>query len=97
MDGEDQQNLADRALCVDPEYNVLWTYSPSSLEVNCFNPVASEVKGKENNTKFYLFLPSLSLSLSLFLCLQIHLVQFLAHHCVYLSLKRRPLLVLMLQ
>ena len=31
---------------MDPEYNVLWAFSPSSGEVSCFNPIAADIEGK---------------------------------------------------
>ena len=46
LDNEDQENLGNCALCVDPEYNVLWSYTPNSLNVSCYNPIAAEVKGQ---------------------------------------------------
>lgn len=45
LDGEDQECLSGSTLCIDPVYNVLWTYVPQSLQLSCYNPVAAEVKG----------------------------------------------------
>ena len=32
-------------MCVDPEYNVLWSFSPHSGKVACFNPIAADIEG----------------------------------------------------
>lgn len=45
FDGEDQQNLLGCGVCIDPEYNVLWGFSPCSGEVSCFNPIAADIEG----------------------------------------------------
>jgi len=44
FDGEDQQNLLGCGVCIDPEYNVLWSFSPCSGEVSCFNPIAADIE-----------------------------------------------------
>lgn len=46
FDGEDQQNLLGCGVCIDPEYNVLWSFSPCSGEVSCFNPIAADIEGR---------------------------------------------------
>ena len=46
FDGEDQQQLAGCGVSMDSEYNVLWTFSPSSGKVSCFNPIAADIEGK---------------------------------------------------
>ncbi|XP_019862398.1 PREDICTED: E3 ubiquitin-protein ligase MYCBP2-like, partial [Amphimedon queenslandica] len=45
LDGDEQESLSGRSLCIDPEYNVLWSFDASSFEICCYNPVAAEVKG----------------------------------------------------
>ena len=45
LDGDEQECLSGRSLCIDPEYNVLWSFDTSSFEICCYNPVAAEVKG----------------------------------------------------
>ncbi|GLH12984.1 Probable E3 ubiquitin-protein ligase HERC2 [Gryllus bimaculatus] len=42
--GPDQADLSNTATCLDPLYNVLWSYHPSSQEVACYNVVASEAR-----------------------------------------------------
>lgn len=46
FDGEGQQDLSGCGMCIDPEYNVLWSYSPDSNKVACFNPIAANIESK---------------------------------------------------
>ena len=45
LDGDEQEDLSGRSLCIDPEYNVLWSYNHDTNEMCCYNPVAAEVNG----------------------------------------------------
>ena len=45
MDGSAQQDLGGCGVCMDPEYNVLWTYSPQTKMVGSFNPMTSSIQG----------------------------------------------------
>ena len=45
LDGDEQEDLSGRSLCIDPEYNVLWSYNHGTNEMCCYNPVAAEVNG----------------------------------------------------
>ena len=56
FDGEEQQDLGDCGLCVDPEYNVLWSYSSHSGKVACFNPIAADIDGECENKSYCLVL-----------------------------------------
>ena len=47
LDGEEQQNLTNMSLCVDPDYDLLWGCGTS--EIFCFNPLAAELKGEERS------------------------------------------------
>ena len=51
FDGDEQQNLGDCGVCVDPEYNVLWSYSPHSGKVACFNPIAADIDGESGHIR----------------------------------------------
>lgn len=45
-DSDDQQELCGRGLCVDPEYDVLWSYSNQPRPtIACYNPVTTNLKG----------------------------------------------------
>ena len=45
LDGDEQECLREclsgRSLCIDSEYNVLWSFDASSFEICCYNPVAA--------------------------------------------------------
>ena len=45
MDDDSQQILVGCGVCIDPEYNILWTYSPDGNKVASFNPVTSNIQG----------------------------------------------------
>ena len=45
FDSEDQQDLANCGLCIDPEYNILWSFSPATRKIACFNPIAANING----------------------------------------------------
>lgn len=42
LGGAEQEDLSKHAVCLDPVYDVLWSYLPSNHEVSCFNCLASE-------------------------------------------------------
>lgn len=42
--GLDQVKFNNQTACLDPLYNVLWSYNPMNNEVNCYNIVASDVQ-----------------------------------------------------
>lgn len=45
-DSDDQQELCGRGLCVDPEYDVMWSYSNHPQPtIACYNPVTTNIKG----------------------------------------------------
>ena len=53
---------------MDPEYDVLWTFSPSSGSVSCFNPTAADIEGESglavnngNNPLWYMVIGHLTL------------------------------------
>ena len=46
IDGDDQADLSDSALCVDPEYSMLWAYNTRKGILSCYNPITAEVKGQ---------------------------------------------------
>lgn len=64
MDGDDQLDLTNMSLCVDPEYDLLWGCGES--QVSCYNPLAVGLKGKNTH--------SLSLHFASFFMYQIQLV-----------------------
>ncbi|XP_070552183.1 E3 ubiquitin-protein ligase MYCBP2-like isoform X2 [Ptychodera flava] len=41
--GSDQVCLKDKCICLDPAYNVLWSFDPSTCEVSCYNILTSEM------------------------------------------------------
>ena len=45
LEGEEQQGLTDSAVSIDPEYNILWSYSTDTNKVSCFNPIAANIEG----------------------------------------------------
>ena len=48
-DTDDQQDLSGRGLCIDPEYDVLWSFTDTPRPtVSCFNPVTTGVKGTQS-------------------------------------------------
>lgn len=42
----DQVDFYNKTVCMDPIYNVLWSYNPSNHEVTCYNIIASEIRTK---------------------------------------------------
>ncbi|VDH90727.1 E3 ubiquitin-protein ligase MYCBP2, partial [Mytilus galloprovincialis] len=42
--GIDQIDLSKQAVCLDPVYDVLWSYSPENREVSCFNSLVTEAR-----------------------------------------------------
>ena len=50
LEGEGQKDLADCAVSIDPEYNILWSYSADTNKVSCFNPIAANVEGVSSCT-----------------------------------------------
>ncbi|XP_062580615.1 E3 ubiquitin-protein ligase MYCBP2-like [Saccostrea cucullata] len=44
LGGAEQDDLSKHAVCLDPVYDVLWSYLPSSHEVTCYNCLASEAR-----------------------------------------------------
>lgn len=46
LEGAEQQKLADSAVSIDPEYNILWSYSADTNKISCFNPIAANIEGK---------------------------------------------------
>lgn len=44
---KDQVDFTGKTVCMDPTYNVLWSYNPLNHEVRCHNIVASELQTKE--------------------------------------------------
>ena len=47
-DADDQQDLSGRGLCIDPEYDVLWSFTDDPQPtIACFNPVTTGVKGTQ--------------------------------------------------
>ena len=45
LESEGQQDLTKCAVSIDPEYNILWSYSPESNKISCFNPIAANIEG----------------------------------------------------
>ena len=45
LEGEEQQDLTDSAVSIDPEYNILWSYSADTNKISCFNPIAANIEG----------------------------------------------------
>lgn len=43
---EDHVDFTNKTVCMDPVYNVLWSYNPVNHELCCYNIVASEVNAK---------------------------------------------------
>nr|AOV18880.1 myc binding protein 2 [Lymnaea stagnalis] len=42
--GEEQENLSNQAVCLDPVYDVLWGYNPRTQEIRCYNVMISEAQ-----------------------------------------------------
>ncbi|XP_060534839.1 E3 ubiquitin-protein ligase MYCBP2 isoform X2 [Cylas formicarius] len=42
--GPDQADFSNKVVCMDPIYNVLWSYNPSNHEIDCYNVIASELQ-----------------------------------------------------
>ncbi|XP_059170813.1 E3 ubiquitin-protein ligase MYCBP2-like isoform X4 [Physella acuta] len=40
--GEEQENLSNQAVCLDPVYDVLWGYNPRTQEIRCYNVMIGE-------------------------------------------------------
>ncbi|CAG5134648.1 unnamed protein product, partial [Candidula unifasciata] len=40
--GEEQEDLSNQAVCLDPVYDVLWGYNPKTQEIRCYNVMISE-------------------------------------------------------
>ncbi|KAL1517024.1 hypothetical protein ABEB36_000844 [Hypothenemus hampei] len=45
--GPDQVDFTSKTVCVDPIYNVLWSYDPANHQVTCYNVIASELPNME--------------------------------------------------
>ncbi|XP_074650729.1 E3 ubiquitin-protein ligase MYCBP2-like [Tubulanus polymorphus] len=48
--GTDQANLGLNSVCLDPCYDVLWSYSPQRSTVTCYNILRSETRDLENRS-----------------------------------------------
>lgn len=48
FDDEDQEDLSGCGVYVDPEYDVLWSYSAQDNRVSCFNPIATNIEGRSS-------------------------------------------------
>ncbi|KAK9891452.1 hypothetical protein WA026_014685 [Henosepilachna vigintioctopunctata] len=46
---KDQMSFCGKAICLDPIYNVLWSYNPQNHEIECFNIISSELTSKNSN------------------------------------------------
>ncbi|KAH9488940.1 E3 ubiquitin-protein ligase mycbp2 [Bulinus truncatus] len=42
--GDEQENLSNQAVCLDPVYDVLWGYNPKTQEIRCYNVLISEAQ-----------------------------------------------------
>ncbi|XP_012285925.1 E3 ubiquitin-protein ligase MYCBP2 [Orussus abietinus] len=42
--GLDQVDFSNTATCLDPLYNVIWTYNPSNNEISCYNIISTEAR-----------------------------------------------------
>ncbi|XP_055893471.1 E3 ubiquitin-protein ligase MYCBP2-like isoform X4 [Biomphalaria glabrata] len=42
--GEEQENLSNQAVCLDPVYDVLWGYNPKTQEIRCYNVMICEAQ-----------------------------------------------------
>ncbi|XP_069130438.1 LOW QUALITY PROTEIN: E3 ubiquitin-protein ligase MYCBP2-like [Argopecten irradians] len=64
LGGTDQVDLSQDSVCLDPVYDVLWSYSPGKHEVTCYNVVASEARPLKSQVKMAniqdLFKPEIS-------------------------------------
>ncbi|XP_053398701.1 E3 ubiquitin-protein ligase MYCBP2-like isoform X4 [Mercenaria mercenaria] len=58
----EQVDLSSKAVCLDPVYNVLWSFSPEDNEIQCYNVIAAEARclKADDNTVCELFKPELS-------------------------------------
>ncbi len=48
FDDDGQEDLSGCGVYVDPEYNILWSYSPKDNKMSCFNPIAANIEGIVN-------------------------------------------------
>ncbi len=48
FDDDGQEDLSGYGVYVDPEYNILWSYSPKDNKMSCFNPIAANIEGIVN-------------------------------------------------
>ena len=44
FDDESQEDLSGCGVYVDPEYNVLWSYSALENRMSCFNSIATNIE-----------------------------------------------------
>lgn len=49
--GPDQVDFSTKMVCMDPIYNILWSYDGSNHEVCCYNIVASELQTVNSNNQ----------------------------------------------
>ncbi|XP_044762914.1 E3 ubiquitin-protein ligase MYCBP2 [Coccinella septempunctata] len=47
--GKDQLSFCGKTICLDPIYNVLWSYNVKNHEIECFNITSSELNAKTIN------------------------------------------------
>lgn len=50
FDDEEQQELSGCGVYLDPEYNVLWSYSAEENRMCCFNPITANIEGDSTGT-----------------------------------------------
>ncbi|XP_046604041.1 E3 ubiquitin-protein ligase MYCBP2 isoform X2 [Neodiprion virginianus] len=42
--GADQVDFSHTASCLDPLYNVIWSFNPANNEINCYNVISTEAR-----------------------------------------------------
>lgn len=42
--GSDQVDFSHTATCLDPLYNVIWSFNPANNETNCYNVISTEAR-----------------------------------------------------
>lgn len=46
--GKEYVDFTNKAVCLDPIYNVLWSFNPVNQDLCCYNVIASEIDSKTN-------------------------------------------------
>lgn len=51
--GNEQMDFCGRIVCMDPIYNILWSYNAASQEFSCFNVISTELQMKDMNVSSF--------------------------------------------